>query len=188
MTLLLTVAATVVVAGVLWGAVVARNGARRDHRCEVRSVASTCSVCAAVVRGQARGGHMVCACGAMSPHLTGIDLLSWRATHHGEKLPSLPAGAAPSVPAASTRSTRSTGSAGSTASAASHTRAHAAEEAETADFVRMLEERSEAERRAIQRARRNPNPITPQLLREAGLTADEADAVIERMRASGELD
>lgn len=189
MTLLLTLFATAVVGGGLGIVVLARRGARRDHRCEPRTLVQSCGACAAVARGQGRGGHIVCACGAVSPHLYGIDLLSWRATHHGERLPQ-PADVADASSQASAAVSPSAAAParGPASRSVSKTRVHAAEEAEAADFVRMLEERSEAERRAIERARRKPNPITPQLLREAGLSADEADAVIERMRASGDLE
>lgn len=166
MTLLLTLVGTVLVAGGLLARTAVRVLERRGHRCRVVTRAAGCAPCAEVIAGAGRGGHVVCACGAVSPHLAGSALLAWQAEHHGETLPPLPAGAAPQA---------------LVSTAAPEDASHAGEEAELAHFVQMLEATGEAERRAIRRARERPDPITPQLLREAGLF-EEADRLEAEQR------
>lgn len=87
MTLLLAVLGTVPAIGVLAAGAVWRRLARRDHRCTVVSRPRSCDACVAVLDGRTRGGHVVCACGAASPHLSGATLLGWRAEHQGEPFP-----------------------------------------------------------------------------------------------------
>ena len=137
-----TVAAlAVLAAGSLW-----RLLARRDHRCVVVSRPRVCAECAAVLRGEGRGGHVLCACGAASPHLHGTELLAWRAQHQGETFPGTP-----------------------TAPSYSFT------EDEGGDVLAAVEAEDEALRRAAHRARRNPDPRTPQVLREAAREVGVAD-------------
>jgi len=131
--------------------------ARRDHRCVVRTRSTVCTQCIAVRRGDALGGHVICACGQVSPHLVGSELLRWRAEHQGERFPALP---------------------GETGTA---TRGPAAvlgdvDQAQEEASARLADELAEAQRRAIVRARNNPNPVTPQVLREAGVSAPPATA------------
>ena len=149
MSLLLSLLGAVAAAAVLAVTVAVPALRRRDHRCTEQTRPRTCDRCAAVLRGEDRGGHLVCGCGRVSPHLAGADLLAWRAVHHGEELPPLPG--AP-VPAPAPRST---------------TRGRAAAEAEERVRHALAEELGETRRRMIDRARRRPDPITPQLLREA---------------------
>ena len=135
-----TVAAlAVLAAGSLW-----RLLAGRDHRCTVVSRPRACAECEAVLRGEARGGHVLCACGAASPHLHGTALLTWRSRHQGETFPGTP-----TVPGRSFA------------------------EDEGVDALAAVDAEDEALRRAAHRARRNPDPRTPQVLREA---ADRQDA------------
>jgi hypothetical protein len=148
MILLLSLVTMAVTAGALGITAGVRWLHRRDHRCTVRTKPD-CAECTAVRLGRARGGHMICACGSSSLHLTGIELLNWRAGHQSDPLPA----------------TGDTG--GSSQRPWSTTRVHAAAEAEASAFVAMLDDLGEAERRAIAKARRKPDPITPQLLREA---------------------
>jgi hypothetical protein len=150
MSLLLSLLVMAVVSVVLVAGSVIRRMGRSDHRCRVVTRSGGCERCAAVLRGQDRGGHMVCACGAASTHLTGAPLLRWRAEHHGDPFPAIPG--SPATRDARPRST---------------TRGWSARQAESRAAVAMMEGVGEAERRAIARARRNPDPITPQLLREA---------------------
>jgi len=64
----------------------------------------------------------------------------------------------------------------------------AAAEAEASAFVAMLDELGEAERRAIARARRNPDPITPQVLREAERRSRTRDPQATEATESGSGD
>lgn len=144
--LLLTGAGAVTALAVLAGGSVWRLLARRDHRCVVVSRPAACVECDAVVRGDARGGHVVCACGAASPHLHGTALLAWRAQHQGEQFPGTPT--APGLPAG---------------------------EEDEGDVLAALEAEDEALRRAAHRARRRPDPRTPQVLREAARGDAEAN-------------
>ena len=170
MPLLIPLAAMVTVALGLAVASSARWLSRRDHRCDVRTRPS-CRQCQAVLRGEGLGGHMVCACGDSSPHLTGVDLLRWRAGHHGEELPALPdAGAG--AGAGARAEARADAQARPDAGAQLDTGFDPVEEAEGEAFVALLEEMGEAERRAVVRSRRNPDPVTPQVLREAALAGD----------------
>jgi len=157
MSLLLPLLAIAAVIGALGVTATLRWLSRRDHRCSVRTRAGRCQRCAAVVRGEDRGGHMVCACGASSPHLTGAGLLHWGAEHHGERLPALPG--APGEPAAGAADA----------------------------FSVLLDEMSDAERQAIVRARRDPDPITPQVIREARASAaEDAETAESAAPAEGE--
>lgn len=171
MTLLLTLAGLVLVGTALAGASTVRVLERRGHRCRVVTLTSGCDTCALVPAGLARGGHVRCACGATGPHLEGSALLAWQAGHQGGALPPLPADAG--QPAAE-----------KVTSAAPEDAPHAGEEAELEHFVAMLEASGEAERRAIRRAREKPDPITPQLLREAG-RFEEADRLEAEQRRQG---
>jgi hypothetical protein len=156
MSLLLTLLGMVLVGTALAATSLARALRRRGHRCAVRTLQS-CARCAAVLRGEDRGGHLVCACGAESEHLLGSDLLRWGSAHHGETLPRLPGEAQPTEAEAQ----------GEAGPARSTTRGRAAAEAEERARLALAEELSETQRRMIDRARRRPDPITPQLLREA---------------------
>ena len=138
MTLLLTaggalLALAVLAIGSLW-----RWLARRDHRCTVGRLRG-CAEC----KASARGGHVVCACTATSPHLYGTALLVWRAEHQGERFPGRPAPAP--APAAVP---------------------------EDEDALAAIEAEDEGVRRAVVRARRAPDPRTPQVLREAARDLD----------------
>jgi hypothetical protein len=93
-----------------------------------------------VVHGRGAGGHVVCACGAASPHLLGPELLRWRADHQGMRWPVLPAEGARRVRTAENLD--------------------AGPDAE-------LEQLGEDVRRDIERSRRHPDPVTPEVLREA---------------------
>ena len=141
--LLVTSAGAVAALAVLAGGSVWRLLARRDHRCAVVSRPTACVECDAVVRGEALGGHVVCACGAASPHLYGTALLAWRSQHHGERFPGTPP--APAAPAPDD------------------------------GVLAALEAEGEALRRAAHRARRRPDPRTPQVLREAAREDRGAD-------------
>jgi hypothetical protein len=134
-------ALAILAAGSLW-----RVLARRDHRCVVVSRPSACGECQAVLRGAARGGHVVCACGAASPHLHGTALLAWRSQHQGETFPGTPTAAAEPAP-----------------------------QDEAGDALAAVEAEDEALRRAVHRARRNPDPRSPQVLREAERELGRAD-------------
>jgi hypothetical protein len=123
-------ALAVLAAGSLW-----RLLARRDHRCTVGSLRQGCEECATT----ARGGHVLCACGAVSPHLHGTALLAWRAEHQGERFPGTPGPA----------------------------RGPAPEEAREDRALAAIEAEDESIRRAVVKARRSPDPRTPQVLREA---------------------
>lgn len=177
MTLLLSLAGTALVAAVLLAGSAVRALERRGHRCRVVTRAGSCQTCADVLAGRALGGHVRCACGATSPHLTGSALLSWQAGHHGETLAPLP-GRPDEAPAAHAGQSGQSGQSVVDPRDASH----AGEEAELAHFVQMLEASGEAERRAIRRARDKPDPITPQLLREAGLTEEAERLEAEQRR------
>jgi hypothetical protein len=137
----LAAAATVLVAGIVWRAL-----ARRDHRCVVVSRPSACGTCeAALAREAARagaGGHVVCACGAASPHLVGPELLRWRAQHQGLPWPALPPARVPGPPPAD-------------------------RDAEGDGLDAELEELGEDARRRTAEARRRPDPRTAQVMREA---------------------
>jgi hypothetical protein len=135
-------AGAVVALGVLGGGSLWRRMARRDHRCTVVSRPAACAECVAVLRGEARGGHVVCACGAVSEHLHGTVLLAWQARHQGEPFPGEPR--TPPAPAPATEQERATDAA-----------------------LAAVEAEDEALRRAAHRARRRPDPRTPQVLREA---------------------
>src|SRR4051794_41652317 len=84
MTLLLLLAGLALTTAVLAGGAVWHWSARRDHRCRVLTVSRRCDTCAAVLAGHGHGGHVVCGCGATSPHLFGSELLAWRADHLGQ--------------------------------------------------------------------------------------------------------
>jgi hypothetical protein len=167
MNLLLPLLAIAAVTGTLSVMATWRWLGRRDHRCSVCTLTRSCRQCDDVLRGAGRGGHMKCACGALSSHLTGVDLLHWSAEHHGERLPPLPV-----PPDQSAGHFQSVGRDESTLKPQSNTRAAAGKAAEAEAFVALLDEMSDAERRAIVRARRNPDPITPQLIREARTCAE----------------
>jgi hypothetical protein len=134
------------VIGTTWRAL-----ARRDHRCVVVSRPGDCGVCEAAVGAHVAGGHVVCACGAASPHLLGPELLRWRAHHQGTPWPALPAEGA------------------ARADAAAHRPAVDGEldAGLDAGLDAELEELGEDTRREIARSRRNPDPRTPQVMREA---------------------
>ena len=150
MTLLLTaggaaLSLAVLAVGSLW-----RLLARRDHRCIVGSLRQGCEDCATIAEGadlqggRVQGGHVLCACGAVSPHLHGTALLAWRAEHQGERFPGMP----------------------------ERVRRPALEdepenEAEHDGALAAIEAEDEGIRRAVVRARRSPDPLTPQVLREA---------------------
>jgi hypothetical protein len=155
MTLLLLLACLAVATAVLAGGAVWHWSARRDHRCRVLTVSRRCDRCVAVLAGHGHGGHVVCGCGATSPHLFGSDLLAWRADHLGQ--------AWPAGPEAGT--------------AAPHHREAEfdGEDLDGVEALAALEAEAEAERRAVVRARRRPDPVTPQVLREAAFL-DEAGA------------
>jgi hypothetical protein len=127
-------ALAVLAAGSLW-----RLLARRDHRCTVGSLRQGCEECATT----ARGGHVLCACEAVSPHLHGTALLAWRAEHQGERFPGTPGPAPGPAPE------------------------NGAEDAEDHRALAAIEAEDESIRRAVVRARRSPDPRTPQVLREA---------------------
>lgn len=209
MTLLLSVLGVLALAIGLAGAGLFRALRRHDHRCREQSRPWSCERCAAVLAGLDRGGHLVCACGAVSPHLEGADLLAWGAAHHGEEFPALPRDARTDpvagdpAGAAAGANTPTDNGAGADSGAGSGTgtpvgtgadsttgadaepsaepepepepeapvryttRVRAAAEAEEHARRALAEELSETERRKIVRARRKPDPITPQLLREA---------------------
>ena len=140
MMLLLCLAGIAAAASVLVGGTAWRVLARRDHRCAVVSRPAACAVCEAMLDGHGAGGHVVCACGEVSPHLLGPELLRWRADHQGMRWPTLPAEGARRV------------------------RTSAAPEAgPDAELDRLGED----VRREIARSRRNPDPRTPEVLREA---------------------
>jgi hypothetical protein len=159
MTLLLLLAGFLVATAVLVGGVVWHGLARRDHRCRVMTLARRCDTCAAVLEGYGHGGHVVCACGATSPHLFGSELLAWRADHLGEAWPDVP-GAETAEPSRALAQLDGEDD---------------AEDPEVAGALAALEAEAEAERRAIVRARRRPDPVTPQVLREAAALRDEAE-------------
>ncbi|HEY6797543.1 MAG TPA: hypothetical protein VI248_22950 [Kineosporiaceae bacterium] len=158
MSLLLPALGIIAIGAALAAATLARVVRRHGHRCTEQTRPASCGQCAAVLRGEARGGHLVCACGAVSPHLVGSQLLAWAARHHGETLPPLPDGIAEPFPA---------GDEEPAGPAASTTRGRAAAEAEERVRQTLADALSETERRMIHRGRRKPDPITPQLLREA---------------------
>jgi hypothetical protein len=135
-TLLLTAGGAVLALAVLAAGSLWRLLARRDHRCTVGSLRRACERCATTVQG----GHVLCACGAVSPHLHGTALLAWRAEHQGERFPGTPGPAGPPAPAD--------------------------EAGDDHDFA-AIEAEDESIRRAVVRARRSPDPRTPQVLREA---------------------
>ncbi len=136
----------------------ARWLAGRDHRCMVRTRSTACTPCQAVRRGDGLGGHVVCACGEISPHLVGTELLRWRADHQGDPFPALPG-------------ERVAAARGPASVLGEIDRAQADAFEVLADGI------GEAQRRAIVRARTNPNPLTPQVLREAAVNAPaEVDA------------
>ena len=151
MTLATLLAASSVLLAWLGSTSAARWLARRDHRCVVRTRSASCGRCVQVRRGEDMGGHVVCACAQASPHLVGADLLRWRAEHQSERFPGLPGeqAAATRGPAAVLGDT---------------------DRAQAQAFDRLAEGIGEAQRRAIARARANPDPLTPQLLREADTT------------------
>jgi hypothetical protein len=139
MMLLLSLAGIAAAAAVLVGGTGWRILARRDHRCLVVSRPAACAVCRAVLDGSGAGGHVVCACGATSPHLSGPELLRWRAEHQGARWPALP-------PEGARRPRH--GGVGD-------------------GFDGELEQLGEDARREIARSRRNPDPRTPEVVREA---------------------
>ena len=146
MTLLLTaggaaLALAVLAFGSLW-----RLLARRDHRCTVGSL-RVCEECGTTVHG----GHVLCACGAVSPHLHGTALLAWRAEHQGERFPGTPGpGRRPAL----------------AADAEDEAEEGEEDELERARALAAIEAEDESIRRAVVRARRSPDPRTPQVLRE----------------------
>jgi hypothetical protein len=149
MTLLLTAGGAVLALAVLAAGSLWRLLARRDHRCAVGTLPRGCNDCTS----RRPGGHVLCACGAVSPHLHGTVLLAWRAQHQGERFPGTPAEGAP----------LHENGAGS----------EAGSEAGSAAALEAIEAEDEGIRRAVVRARRAPDPRTPQVLREA---ADRQDA------------
>ena len=147
MTLLVTaggaaLALTVLAVGSLW-----RLLARRDHRCTVGSLRG-CEACTTA----APGGHVLCACGALSPHLHGTALLAWRAEHQGERFPGTPGPAGPPAPGAENGA-----------------------ETDADRALAAIDAEDESIRRAVVRARRSPDPRTPQVLREAAREHDGTD-------------
>ena len=140
MTLLLTAGGTALAVAVLAAGSLWRLLARRDHRCTVGSLRQGCEDCATTVRG----GHVLCACGAVSPHLHGMSLLAWRAEHQGERFPGTPGPAPRLAPGA-----------------------HDDDQAEDESTLAAIEAEDESIRRAVVKARRSPDPRTPQVLREA---------------------
>jgi hypothetical protein len=144
-------AAAVLVAGATWRALT-----RRDHRCVVVSRPGACTICEAVVDGHSLsarvGGHVVCACGAASPHLLGHELLRWRAHHQGMPWPVLPTEGAARVTDAAPGDPDVQGDGLGAVG-------------DRLDAV--LEELGEHARREIAQARRRPEPRTPQVIREA---------------------
>ena len=157
----LTVLALALSAVVLVAATFVRAARVADHRCGERRLPAECDRCAAAVRGDDRGGHLVCACGEASPHLFGAELLAWRAAHHDETLPPIVA-VGPDVAVGSDGGQEP----GSQAPRRT-TRVRAAAAEEERIRQAMAQELDETTRRMISRARRKPDPITPQLLREA---------------------
>jgi hypothetical protein len=144
----LAVATAVLVGGALW-----HWAARRDHRCRILTL-SRCDACAAVLVGHDHGGHVVCACGVTSPHLFGGELLAWRADHLGEAW--------------------SVGPEAGTAASRRREGEFGGEDLDGVGTLAALEAEAEAERRAVVRARRRPDPVTPQVLREAATFQDDA--------------
>jgi hypothetical protein len=147
MTLVLSLVGAAAAAAVLVVGTAWRALARRDHRCVVLSRPAACATCAAMLPG----GHAVCACGAASPHLVGPELLRWRAHHRGGPWPTLPAE-------------------GSARAAAPHL-ADADGDGPDAE----LEELGEDARREVARARRKPDPRTPEVMREVMREAEIGD-------------
>ena len=140
MTLLLTAGGAVLALAVLVADSMWRLLARRDHRCTVGTLRQGCAECT----GRRLGGHVLCACGAVSAHLHGTVLLAWRAQHQGERFPGTPG------PERATPHRNGAGSdAGSDAA------------------LEAIEAEDESIRRAVVRARRSPDPRTPQVLQEA---------------------
>jgi hypothetical protein len=90
------------------------------------------------------GGHVLCACGAASAHLHGTALLAWRAEHQGERFPGAPRPTPVAVP----------------------------EDEAGGRVLAAIEAEDESIRRAVVRARRTPDPRTPQVLREAARERD----------------
>ena len=135
MTLLLTAGGTVLALAVLAAGSLWRLLAGRDHRCTVGCLRG-CEGCATT----RQGGHVLCACGAVSPHLHGTALLAWRAEHQGELFPGTPGPARPPAPGAENDADRA---------------------------LAAIDAEDESIRRAVVRARRSPDPRTPQVLREA---------------------
>jgi hypothetical protein len=142
-TLLLTAGGTALALAVLAFGSLWRLLARRDHRCTVGSLRA-CEECGTTAQGAGvRGGHVQCACGAVSPHLHGTALLAWRAEHQGERFPGTPGSGRPPAPAD-----------------------ELTDELEDARALAAIEAEDESIRRAVVRARRSPDPRTPQVLRE----------------------
>jgi hypothetical protein len=137
-TLLLTAGGTALAVAVLAAGSLWRLLARRDHRCVVGCLRG-CEGCATT----RQGGHVLCACGAVSPHLHGTALLAWRAEHQGERFPGTPGPAPRLAPGA-----------------------HDDDQAEDESTLAAIEAEDESIRRAVVRARRSPDPRTPQVLRE----------------------
>jgi len=193
MILLLLLLAAVAVTAALAAASLARLLRRAGHRCTERTLPSGCDRCAAVLRGTDRGGHLVCGCGATSPHLVGAELLAWGAEHHGETLPPLPVPASAPVLAEEPEPAEEPGPAVEPGLPEPPevdkpwtTRGAAA--AQERDRVRqaLAEELSETQRRMIHRARTRPDPLTPQVLREAeeiGFQPPVRDSAIQDDRA-----
>jgi hypothetical protein len=143
-TLLLTAGGTALALAVLAFGSLWRLLARRDHRCTVGSLRQGCAHCATIAEAaDVRGGHVLCACGAVSPHLHGTALLAWRADHQGERFPGTP-GPGPRLVLAD----------------------EVEGELEDARALAAIEAEDESIRRAVVRARRSPDPRTPQVLRE----------------------
>jgi hypothetical protein len=136
-TLLLTAGGAALALAVLGAGSLWRLLARRDHRCTVGSLRQGCEDCAATVQG----GHVLCACGVVSPHLHGTALLVWRAEHQGEQFPGAPGTVRRPAP-------------------------EEENEPEDARALAAIEAEDESIRRAVVRARRSPDPRTPQVLRE----------------------
>jgi hypothetical protein len=153
-TLLLTAGGAALMLAVLAAGSLWRFLARHDHRCTVGSLRRGCGACSSALPG----GHVLCACGAVSAHLHGTALLAWRAEHQGERFPGTPGPTRASTPEGEAE--------------------HDAEHEAGARVLAAVEAEDESIRGAVFRARRRPDPRTPQVLREAAgeLRADVNDS------------